>query len=77
MNKTNWIKRIAAFFRRKHSNEHIVECVVYVDGRIIEKRSASFFEEYGKTERFSALSFAHNVTSAAFGLERRRMKGRV
>ena len=75
--KTNWIKRIAAFFRRKANCEHIAEVVVYVDGRVVEQKSTSIFEEYGKTERFAALSFANGVVSAAFGLERRRMKGRA
>ncbi len=77
MNKTNWIKRIVAFFRRKHSHEHIVECVVYVDGRIIERKETTFTEEYGLSNRFFAMRFANGVTSEAYGLERKRMKGRA
>ena len=75
--KTNRIKQIVAFFRRKHSNEHVVECIVYVDGQIIEQKETKFTEEYGLSNRFFAMRFANSVTSQAYGQERKRMKGRA
>jgi len=75
--KTNWIKRIAAFFRRNSKHEHLAEVVVYVDGRVVEESEEVFSETYGMSERYAALRFANGVVSTAFGLERRRMKGRA
>ena len=75
--KTNWIKRLEAFLLRRTNAEHVAEVVVYVDGRVVEQKSVIFCEEYGKSALYAALSFANGVVSAAFGLERRRMKGRA
>lgn len=72
------LKWFAAQMKRRFDTEHVVEVVVYLDGRAIEERQTTFDEEMTRhTPRYNALAFANSVTSAAVGLERRKMKGRA
>ena len=72
------LKWIAAQLKRRFGIEHVAEVVVYLDGRIVEQKQITFDEKMMRyTPRYNALAFANSVTSAAVGMERRRMKGRV
>ena len=79
MEKTNLIKYIKSFFRRRIKKDHVIEVVVYDNGRIVEQHEV-ITSEYGNPNlpiRFFALRFANSKISDAYGLERRRMKGRA
>ena len=66
------LKWFAAQMKRRFDTEHVVEVVVYLDGRAIEEKQTTFDEEMTRhTPRYNALAFA------AVGLERRKMKGRA
>ncbi len=79
MKKLNIIKWILARFKRTSSNDHMVEVVVYLDGRIIERREQHIDENFVRRGSlyYNAILFANGVISMALGLERRRMKGRA
>ncbi len=72
------LKWIDAQLKRRFDTEHVVEVVVYLDGRAIEEKQTTFDEEMTcHTPRYNALAFANSVTSTAVGHERRKMKGRA
>ena len=79
MKKTNLIKYIKSFFRRRVKEDHVIEVVVYDNGRIIEQHEVITSEDANLNIpiRFVALRFANSKISDAYGLERRRMKGRA
>ena len=79
MKKTNLIKYIKSFFRRRVKEDHVIEVVVYDNGRIVEQHEVitSEYENLNLPIRFVALRFANSKISDAYGLERRRMKGRA
>ena len=80
MKKINLIKYIKSFFRRRVKEDHVIEVVVYDNGRIVEQHEV-ITSEYETPPnlpiRFVALRFANSKISDAYGLERRRMKGRA
>ena len=79
MKKINLIKYIKSFFRRRVKEDHVIEVVVYDNGRIVEQHEVitSEYENLNLPIRFVALRFANSKISDAYGLERRRMKGRA
>lgn len=79
MKKTNLIKYIKSFFRRRVKEDHVIEVVVYDNGRIVEQHEVITSEDANLNIpiRFVALRFANSKISDAYGLERRRMKGRA
>ena len=79
MKKINLIKYIKSFFRRRIKEDHVIEVVVYDNGRIVEQHEVitSEYENPNLPIRFVALRFANSKISDAYGLERRRMKGRA
>lgn len=78
MKKMNIIKWILARFKRTQDSEHIVEVVVYLDGRVIKDEEHHISDDCMKGSlRYIALNIANRVTSFAVGMERRRMKGRA
>ena len=79
MKKTNLIKYIKSFFRRRVKEDHVIEVVVYDNGRIVEQHEVITSEDENPDLpiRFVALRFANSKISDAYGLERRRMKGRA
>ena len=79
MKKTNLIKYIKSFFRRRVKEDHVIEVVVYDNGRIVEQHEVITSEDANLNIpiRFVALRFANSKISEAYGLERRRMKGRA
>ena len=79
MKKINLIKYIKSFFRRRVKEDHVIEVVVYDNGRIVEQHEVITSEDANLNIpiRFVALRFANSKISDAYGLERRRMKGRA
>lgn len=78
MKKMNIIKWILARFKRTSDSDHIVEVVVYLDGRVIKNEKHHISEDCMKGSlRYNAFNLANGVTSFAVGMERRRMKGRA
>lgn len=78
MKKLNIIKWILARFKRKCDTDHVVEVVVYLDGRVIKDEEHHISEDCMKGSlRYNAFNIASGVTSFAVGMERRRMKGRA
>ena len=78
MKNLNIIKWILARFKRKCDTDHVVEVVVYLDGRVIKDEEHHISEDCMKGSlRYIALNIANGVTSFAVGMERRRMKGRA
>lgn len=78
MKKLNIIKWILARFKRKCDTDHVVEVVVYLDGRVIKDEEHHISEDCMKDSlRYNAFNIASGVTSFAVGMERRRMKGRA
>ena len=78
MKKLNIIKWILARFKRRCDTDHVVEVVVYLDGRVIKDEEHHISEECMKGSLlYNALNLANGVTSFAVGMERRRMKGRA
>lgn len=76
MKKLNIIKWILARFKRKCDTDHVVEVVVYLDGRVIKDEEHHISEDCMKGSlRYNAFNIASGVTSFAVGMERRRMKG--
>lgn len=78
MKKLNIIKWILARFKRKCDTDHVVEVVVYLDGRVIKDEEHHISEDCMKGSlRYNAFNIASGVTSFAVGMERCRMKGRA
>ncbi len=78
MKKLKIIKWILARFKRKCDTDHVVEVVVYLDGRVIKDEEHHISEDCMKGSlRYNAFNIASGVTSFAVGMERRRMKGRA
>lgn len=78
MKKLNIIKWILVRFKRKCDTDHVVEVVVYLDGRVIKDEEHHISEDCMKGSlRYNAFNIASGVTSFAVGMERRRMKGRA
>lgn len=78
MKKLNIIKWILARFKRKCDTDHVVEVVVYLDGRVIKDEEHHISKDCMKGSlRYNAFNIASGVTSFAVGMERRRMKGRA
>ena len=78
MKKLNIIKWIRARFKRRCDTDHVVEVVVYLDGRVIKDEEHHISEECMKGSLlYNAFNLANGVTSFAVGMERRRMKGRA
>ena len=78
MKKLNIMKWILARFKRKCDTDHVVEVVVYLDGRVIKDEEHHISEDCMKGSlSYIALNIANGVTSFAVGMERRRMKGRA
>jgi hypothetical protein len=79
MKKINLIKYIKSFFRRRVKEDHVIEVVIYDNGRIVEQHEVITSEDANLNIpiRFVALRFANSKISDAYGLERRRMKGRA
>lgn len=78
MKNLNIIKLILSLFKRKCETDHVVEVVVYLDGRVIKDEEHHISEDCMKGSLlYNALNLANGVTSFAVGMERRRMKGRA
>ena len=78
MKKLNIIKWILARFNRKCDTDHVVEVVVYLDGRVIKDEEHHISEDCMKGSlRYNAFNLANGVISFAVAMERRRMKGRA
>lgn len=78
MKKMNIIKWILARFKRTQDSDHIVEVVVYLDGRVIKDEEHHISDDCMKGSlRYNAFNLANGVISFAVAMERRRMKGRA